>query len=124
MARQPSAASLKVLELVYQPMLELLAYPRSNGFKILIVSGGVEFMRAFAEQIYGILPEQVIGSSGVTKFQMGPDGKPVLMREPEVALVDDGPGKPEGINCHTRIRLACATVPSSSHRSELGRKAV
>jgi len=85
-------------DLVYQPMLELLAYLRANGFKTFIVSGGgVEFMRAFADKTYGVPPEQVIGSSGVTKYQMW-DASPVLVKEPKVLFVDDGPGKPEGIN--------------------------
>jgi phosphoglycolate phosphatase-like HAD superfamily hydrolase len=83
---------------VYQPMLELLAYLRANGFKTFIVSGGgVEFMRAFAEETYGVPPEQVIGSSGVVTFETK-DGKPVLMKTPKVEFVDDGPGKPVGIN--------------------------
>jgi len=83
---------------VYQPMLELLTYLRAKGFKTFIVSGGgVEFMRAFAEETYGIPPEQVVGSSGVVKFEMK-DGKPVLMKEPKVEFIDDGPGKPVGIN--------------------------
>jgi len=86
-------------DLVYQPMMELLRYLRANGFKTYIVSGGgVEFMRAFAETVYDIPPEQVIGSSGVTKFQIGADGKPELIKEPKVEFVDDGPGKPVGIN--------------------------
>jgi phosphoglycolate phosphatase-like HAD superfamily hydrolase len=86
-------------DFVYQPMLELLAYLRANGFKTFIVSGGgIEFMRVFADRVYGIPPEQVVGSSGVTKFQMGPDGKPVLTKEPKVEFIDDGPGKPVGIN--------------------------
>lgn len=68
-------------QLVYQPMLELLAYLRTDGFKTFIASGGVEFMRVFAEQTYGVLPEQVIGSSGVTRFEMGAGGKPVLVKE-------------------------------------------
>jgi phosphoglycolate phosphatase-like HAD superfamily hydrolase len=86
-------------DLVYQPMLELLAYLRGNGFKTFIVSGGgIEFMRPWVERVYGIPPEQVVGSSGVTKFQMGPDGKPVLMKEPKVEFIDDGFGKPVGIN--------------------------
>ena len=85
--------------LVYKPMLELLRYLRANGFKTFIVSGGgVEFMRVFAERAYGIPPEQVVGSSGVVKYQMGPDGKPVLVKEPKVEFIDDGPGKPVGIN--------------------------
>jgi phosphoserine phosphatase len=85
-------------QLVYQPQLELLAYLRTNGFKTFIVSGGgVEFMRVFAEKVYGIPPEQVVGSSGVVKFEMRADG-PVLVKEPKVEFVDDGPGKPVGIN--------------------------
>jgi len=86
-------------ELVYQPMLELLAYLRANGFKTFIVSGGgVEFMRRFAQRVYGIPPEQVIGSSGATKFEIGADGQPQLVKEPKVEFIDDGPGKPVGIN--------------------------
>jgi phosphoglycolate phosphatase-like HAD superfamily hydrolase len=86
-------------ELVYQPMLELLAYLRASGFKTFIVSGGgVEFIRAFAEETYGIPPEQVIGSSGVVKFEMRDGGEPVLVKQPKIEFVDDGPGKPVGIN--------------------------
>lgn len=86
-------------ELVYQPMLELLTYLRGNGFKTFIVSGGgVEFMRRFAERVYGIPPEQVIGSTGVVKFETGADGQPKLVKEAKVEFVDDGPGKPVGIN--------------------------
>jgi phosphoglycolate phosphatase-like HAD superfamily hydrolase len=85
-------------ELVYQPMLELLAYLRANGFKTFVVSGGgVEFMRPWMEKVYGIPPEQVIGSSGVLKFEMQ-SGKPVLIKEAKIEFVDDGPGKPVGIN--------------------------
>lgn len=85
-------------ELVYQPMLELLAYLRANGFKTFIVSGGgVEFMRPWAEGVYGIPPEQVIGSSIKTKFVMR-DGRPMLFRLPEVNFIDDKTGKPVGIN--------------------------
>jgi phosphoglycolate phosphatase-like HAD superfamily hydrolase len=85
-------------EMIYQPMLELLAYLRASGFKTFIVSGGgVEFMRAWVEKAYGIPPEQVVGSSGVVKFEMRPTG-PVLVKEPKFEFVDDGPGKPVGIN--------------------------
>lgn len=85
-------------DLVYQPMLELLAYLRANGFKTFIVSGGgIEFMRTFTETSYGVPPEQVIGSSGVTEYRMW-DASPVLVKVPKVLFVDDGPGKPEGIN--------------------------
>ena len=86
-------------ELIYQPMVELLAYLRANGFKTFIVSGGgVEFMRVWADKAYGIPPEQVVGSSGVTQFKIGDDGQPVLMKLPKVEFIDDGPGKPAGIN--------------------------
>jgi len=86
-------------DLVYQPMLELLAYLRANDFKTFIVSGGgVEFMRRFAEKVYGIPPEQVVGSSAVVTFELGPDGTPRLMKVPKVEFIDDGPGKPVGIN--------------------------
>ena len=86
-------------ELVYQPMLELLAYLRANGFKTFIVSGGgVEFMRPWTEKVYGIPPEQVVGSSGVVKFPTGADGKPELLKLAKIEFVDDGPGKPAGIN--------------------------
>ncbi len=84
-------------EMVYQPMLELLTYMRANGFKTYIVSGGgVEFMRAFAEQTYGIPPEQVIGSAGKQQFEMR-DGKPVLIKLPAVDFIDDKEGKPIAI---------------------------
>lgn len=86
-------------ELVYQPMLELMSYLRANGFKTFIVSGGgVEFMRPWVEKVYGIPPEQVVGSSGVVKLQTGPDGKPELLKTAKVEFIDDGPGKPVGIN--------------------------
>ena len=85
-------------ELVYQPMLELLAYLRANGFKTFIVSGGgIEFMRPWTEKVYGVPPEQVIGSSIKTKFEMR-DGIPTLFRLPEINFVDDKAGKPVGIN--------------------------
>jgi phosphoglycolate phosphatase-like HAD superfamily hydrolase len=87
-------------EMIYQPMLEVLNYLRANGFKTFIVSGGgVEFMRAFAEQTYGIPPEQVIGSSGVVTFEMK-DGKPTLIKQPKINFVDDKEGKPVAINHH------------------------
>lgn len=85
-------------DLVFQPMLELLAYLRTNGFRTFIVSGGgVEFMRPWAEAAYGIPPEQVIGSSGKTEFVLDGD-RPVMRKLPEVEFIDDGPGKPVGIN--------------------------
>jgi phosphoserine phosphatase len=87
-------------EMVYQPMLELLTYLRTNGFKTFIVSGGGnEFMRPWANEVYGIPPEQVIGSSIETKFEMQ-DGKPVLIRLPKINFIDDKEGKPVVINQH------------------------
>jgi phosphoserine phosphatase len=85
-------------ECVYQPMIEVLAYFRANGFKTYIVSGGEqEFMRPWAEKVYGIPPEQVIGTTLKTEFRMV-DGSPVLERLPQLDSIDDGPGKPENIN--------------------------
>ena len=95
-------------EMVYQPMLELLAYLRANGFKTFIVSGGgIEFMRPWSEAVYGVPPEQVVGSSIKTKFEMRDDG-PVLVRLPEVNFVDDKEGKPVGINSHIGRRPVAA----------------
>jgi len=86
--------------LVYQPMLELLDYLRSNGFKTFIVSGGgIAFMRPWTEQVYGIPPEQVIGSEIELTYEVQ-DGKPVLVRQPEIAFIDDKAGKPVGIARH------------------------
>jgi phosphoserine phosphatase len=85
-------------DLVYEPMLELLTYLRANDFKTFIVSGGgIEFMRPFTEKTYGIPPEQVVGSSIVTKYELL-NGKPVLMREAKIDFIADGAGKPVGIN--------------------------
>jgi len=85
-------------EMIYQPMVELLRYLRANGFKTYIVSGGgIEFMRPWVERAYGIPPEQVIGSTIKTKFEMR-DGKPVIVRLPEVDLISDKEGKPVAIN--------------------------
>jgi phosphoserine phosphatase len=96
-ARHPRTGRLYT-EMVYQPMLELLDYLRANGFRTYIVSGGgIEFMRAWVEDVYGIPPEQVIGSSIETKFEMR-EGGPVLVRIPKVDFVDDGEGKPVGIH--------------------------
>lgn len=87
-------------ELVYQPMLELLAYLRDNGFSTYIVSGGgIEFVRNFSEPVYGIPPAQVVGSSIKTEYKVV-DGKPKIMRLPEVNFIDDKAGKPVGINQH------------------------
>ena len=99
-ARHPGTRMLYT-SMVYQPMLELLAYLRANGFKTFIVSGGgVEFMRPWTERVYGIPPEQVIGSAGKLKLDQR-DGKPVLVKLPEIDFIDDKEGKPAGI--HSRI---------------------
>jgi len=95
-------------ECVYQPMLELVAYLRANGFRTFIVSGGgIEFMRPWTEKVYGIPPEQVVGSSGKTKFEMR-DGTPVLLKLPAVNFIDDKDGKPVGINEHIGRRPVMA----------------
>ncbi|MET4241546.1 phosphoserine phosphatase [Bradyrhizobium sp. RT10b] len=95
-------------ELVYQPMLELLAYLRANGFKTFIVSGGgIEFMRPWTERIYGIPPEQVVGSSIKTRFEIK-DGAPTLFRLPDINFIDDKAGKPIGINEHIGRRPIAA----------------
>jgi len=96
-ARHPTTKRLYT-EMVFQPMLELLAYFRANGFKTYIVSGGgIEFMRPWSERVYGIPPEQVIGSSIKVQFELR-DGKPVLVRLPEIDFIDDKEGKPVGIH--------------------------
>jgi phosphoserine phosphatase len=98
-AKHPTTGK-RYTEMVYQPMLELLAYLRANRFKTYIVSGGgIEFVRAFAEEVYGIPPEQVIGSSIVTKYELQ-EGKPRLVRQPEVDFLNDKEGKPVGIQRH------------------------
>ena len=94
--------------MVYQPMLELLAYLRANEFKTYIVSGGgIEFMRPWTERVYGIPPEQVIGSSGGLKYEVR-DGTPVIVKLPELVLVDDKEGKPVGIQRHIGRRPIAA----------------
>jgi phosphoglycolate phosphatase-like HAD superfamily hydrolase len=106
-ARHPKTGRLYT-EMVYRPMLELLAYLRANGFKTFIVSGGgIEFMRPWTERVYGIPPEQVVGSSVKLKFEMR-DGRPVLMKLPAVDLIDDKEGKPVGIESHIGRRPIAA----------------
>jgi phosphoglycolate phosphatase-like HAD superfamily hydrolase len=86
-------------ELVYQPMLEVLRYLRANGFKTYIVTGGgQDFVRVFADAVYGVPPEQVVGSAGKAKFEYDKDGKPELIKLPSALFIDDHGGKPEGIN--------------------------
>jgi len=106
-AKHPKTGRLYTA-MVYQPMVELLTYLRANGFKTFIVSGGgIEFMRPWAERVYGIPPEQVIGSSIETQFEFR-DGKPVLVRLPKIRFVDDKAGKPVGIQSHIGRRPIAA----------------
>ncbi len=106
-ATHPKTGRL-LTEMVYQPMLELLAYLRANGFKTFIVTGGgIEFMRPWSQRVYGVPPEQVIGSSLKTKFELR-NGQPVLIRLPELNFMDDGPGKPVGIQMHIGRRPLAA----------------
>jgi hypothetical protein len=106
-AKHPVSGRLYT-QMVYLPMLELLTYLRANGFKTYIVSGGgIEFMRPWTERVYGIPPEQVIGSSIRTKFELR-DGRPVLVRLPEINFIDDKAGKPVGIQQHIGRRPIAA----------------
>jgi len=106
-ARHPKTGKLYT-EMTYRPMVELLDYLRANGFKTFIVSGGgIEFMRPWAERVYGIPPEQVVGSSIKAKFELK-DGQPVIQRLPEINFVDDKAGKPVGILQHIGRRPIAA----------------
>jgi hypothetical protein len=117
-AKHPTTGRL-FTEMVYQPMLELLAYLRANGFKTFIVSGGgIEFMRPWTERVYGIPPEQVVGSSVKTRFELR-DGKPVLARLPEANFNDDKGGKPVGIYEHIGRRPIAAFGNSTGDQQML-----
>jgi phosphoserine phosphatase len=106
-------------ELAYQPMLEILSFLRANGFKTYIVSGGgVEFMRPMTEKVYGIPPEQVVGSTIQTQYEVK-DGKPVLMRLPKIDFIDDKAGKPVGINKFIGRRPIAAFGNSAGDREML-----
>ena len=106
-ARHPKSG-LRFTEMVYQPMLELLAYLRANGFETYIVSGGgIEFMRPWTERVYGIPPEQVVGSSGKLRFELR-DGKPAILKLPEIDFIDDKAGKPVAIQRHVGRRPIAA----------------
>jgi phosphoglycolate phosphatase-like HAD superfamily hydrolase len=106
-AKHPKSGNLYG-EMIYQPMLELLAYLRANGFKTFIASGGgIEFMRVFSERVYGIPPEQVIGSSGKLKLDTR-EGKPILVKLPEIDFIDDKAGKPVAIQKHIGRRPIAA----------------
>ena len=105
-------------QLAYQPMLELLSFLRDKGFKTYIVSGGGEFMRPWTEKVYGIPPEQVLGSTIRTKYEVK-DGKPVLMRLPKIDFIDDKAGKPLGINKFIGRRPVAAFGNSAGDRQML-----
>jgi len=107
-------------ELVYQPMLELMQYLRSNGFKTYIVTGGgQDFVRAYSERVYGIPPEQVVGSMGGTKYGYAKDGTPTLTKEPKLPLNADHAGKPEGIHMMIGRRPHAAFGNSGGDREML-----
>jgi hypothetical protein len=117
-ARHPRTGR-RYTEMVYQPMLELLAHLRANGFKTYIVSGGgIEFMRPWTMAAYGIPSEQVIGSYGKLKYELK-DGKPVLIKLPEIGLVDDHAGKPVGIQTFIGRRPLAAFGNSDGDREML-----
>ncbi len=107
-------------ELTYQPMQEVLSYFRANGFKTYIVTGGgQDFVRVYAEQVYGIPPEQVVGSAGGTKYGYAADGKPFLTKEPKLLLNDNNAGKPEGIHLMIGRRPYAAFGNSTGDRQML-----
>jgi phosphoserine phosphatase len=107
-------------DLAYQPMLEMMRYLRENGFKTYFVTGGgQDFVRAYSAQVYGIPPEQIVGSAGETKFGYDKSGKPVLMKEPKLLLNDDHAGKPEGIHMMIGARPIIAFGNSTGDRQML-----
>jgi len=107
-------------ELIYQPMVEVLRYLRDNGYKTYIVTGGgQDFVRVYSERVYGIPPEQVVGTAGGTKFEYGKDGKPFLTKEPKLLLNDNNAGKPEGIHLMVGRRPYAAFGNSTGDREML-----
>jgi phosphoserine phosphatase len=107
-------------DLTYVPMIELLKYMRANGYKTYIVTGGgQDFVRVYAEQVYGIPPEQVVGTAGATQYGYDKDGKPVLTKEPKLLLNDDNAGKPEGIHLMIGRRPYAAFGNSTGDRQML-----
>jgi phosphoglycolate phosphatase-like HAD superfamily hydrolase len=107
-------------DLVYQPMLEVLRHLRDNGYKTYIVTGGgQDFVRIYSERVYGIPPEQVVGTAGATKFGYGKDGKPFLTKEPKLLLNDNNAGKPEGIHLMIGRRPHAAFGNSNGDREML-----
>jgi phosphoserine phosphatase len=118
-SENPALKKGPVTSLVYQPMLEVMEYLRANGFRTyLVTGGGQEFVRVYAEDVYGVPPEQVVGSSLLTQYQMTDDG-PVLMREGKPFFVDDGPGKAVGINLFIGDRPQIAFGNSEGDREML-----
>jgi len=107
-------------DLTYAPMQEVLRYFRANGWQTHIVTGGgQDFVRVYGEQVYGIPPEQVVGTAGATKFEYAEDGTPVIMKQPKLLLLDDGPGKPEGIHLMIGRRPFAAFGNSTGDRQML-----
>jgi phosphoglycolate phosphatase-like HAD superfamily hydrolase len=107
-------------ELVYQPMLEVLRYLRDSGYRTYIVTGGgQDFVRVYAEKVYGIPPEQVVGTAGGTKYGYGKDGKPFLTKDPKLLLNDNNAGKPEGIHLMIGRRPYAAFGNSTGDRQML-----
>jgi phosphoglycolate phosphatase-like HAD superfamily hydrolase len=107
-------------ELTYQPMQEVLKYFRANGYKTYIVTGGgQDFVRVYAEEVYGIPPEQVVGSAGATKYGYDKDGKPILTKEPKLLLNDNNAGKPENIHLMIGRRPYAAFGNSTGDRQML-----
>src|SRR5262249_19865789 len=110
----------KYSEMVYQPMLEVLSLLRANGYKTYIVTGGgQDFVRVYAEQTYGIPPEQVVGTAGGTKYGYAKDGRPTLTKEPKLLLNDENAGKPEGIHLIIGRRPYAAFGNSTGDRQML-----
>jgi phosphoglycolate phosphatase-like HAD superfamily hydrolase len=107
-------------ELTYQPMIEVLRYLRDNAYKTYIVTGGgQDFVRVYAERVYGIPPEQVVGTAGATKYGYGKDGKPFLTKEPKLLLNDNNAGKVEGIHMMIGRRPYAAFGNSTGDRQML-----
>jgi haloacid dehalogenase-like hydrolase len=107
-------------ELTYQPMQEVLKYLRANGYKTFIVTGGgQDFVRVYSEEVYGIPPEQVVGSAGAVKFGYDKDSKPILTKEPKLLLNDNDAGKPEGIHLMIGRRPVAAFGNSTGDRQML-----
>lgn len=118
-SKNPALKRGPVTDLVYKPMLEVMEYLRANGFRTYIVTGGgQEFVRVYSEAVYGVPPEQVVGSSIQTRYEIR-DGKPELLREPKIFFVDDGPGKAQGIDLFIGKRPIVAFGNSDGDREML-----